>query len=686
MLRAGGNAVDAAVAAALAGGVVQPQSSGLGGGGFALVVGPEVGPIVLDFREVAPAAARADMFLDAEGAVVPGLSEHGPLAVAVPGEPRGLAALEARYGRLGLEAVAAPAVRLAREGFPAGQALAAAAEAWHEEHGDALFPLLFDGCAAPPAEGQVLRRARLAASLEAWAASGGEALNSGPLAEGLASGLQAEGGILTAADLAGYTVRDRAPLLASYRGWTILTTPPPSSGGLVLLQALQVLAAWPPLGPDPLAPVEVHRAVEALKHGFADRAHWMGDPDFVDVPVGDLLGSAHIAAVQVLVRLTGEPPAAPTPEFSDEDCRTLPSGVYGLPLDPGDDGGTAHISVLDDEGMAVALTTTINTSFGSGVVDPGTGLLLNDELDDFVAAPGVPNAYGLVGNARNAIAPGKRPLSSMSPTVVLDAQGTPLLVVGASGGPRIITGTLQVLRAVLESGLSPTEALALPRYHHQWSPDLLQREPGLLPGHQPRPGGLRPHPGRRRRQQRRPGRAAPPRWHPPGRLRPAQGRRPGLCRSLHGDSPMTFRSTWLLLAASALCLAAGGAALLRMEHGLARAEAAAEALAEHDQPARAEQALDAWGRPWLETFLRLRDRPPAEAEALAPCQAALLARLDTLSVGKNQVLHTRIRQAKAEAATCAAPTLGAELSDVFVRELRVRWDTWLAHELPDEGR
>jgi gamma-glutamyltranspeptidase/glutathione hydrolase len=477
MLRAGGNAVDAAVAAALVGGVVQPQSSGLGGGGFALVVGSGHEPTFLDFREVAPAAARADMFLDPGGAVIPERSENGALAVAVPGEPRGLAALEKHYGRLGLQAVAAPAARLAREGFPAGQALAMAAAEWHEEHGDALFPLLFDGCAGPPVEGQVLRRSRLADSLEVWASSGGEALNRGPLAERLAAGVQAGGGILTTADLAGYAVRERPPLEGTYRGWTLLTAPPPSSGGLVILQALGVLEAWPPLGPDPLAPADVHRTVEALKHGFADRARWMGDPDFVQVPVDRLLDPAHIAALRVLVGATGTPPLEPTPDPTGVDCRTLPAEAYGLQLDPGTDAGTAHVSVLDGAGLAVSLTTTINTSFGSGVVDPATGLLWNDELDDFAAAPGVPNAYGLIGNERNAIAPGKRPLSSMSPTVVLDGTGTPLLVIGASGGPRIITGTLQVLRAVLESGLAPTDALALPRYHHQWSPDELQREP-----------------------------------------------------------------------------------------------------------------------------------------------------------------------------------------------------------------
>jgi gamma-glutamyltranspeptidase/glutathione hydrolase len=467
MLRAGGNAVDAAVAAALAGGVVQPHSSGLGGGGFAVVVRPGAEPVALDFRETAPSAATPDMFLDASGAVVPERSEHGPLAIATPGEPRGLAELLRRHGTFSPEQVAAPAIELARDGFPVGGALARASNAWSDAHGDDLFPLLFDGQQGPPAEGQRVRRGVLAASLEAWAASGGEALNEGPIAEALAAGLAAEGGILSAADLAGYRPIERQPLVGGYRDWTIVSMPPPSSGGLVILQVLAVLEAWPSPGAELLEPPFVLRAVEALEHAFADRARWMGDPDFVQVPVERLLSSERVEAVRAGLRTA-------LGEGSDAGCATLPSEAYGLPLDPGEDHGTHHISVLDGDGVAVALTTTINTSFGSGVVDPGSGLLLNDELDDFVAAPGVPNYYGLVGNERNAVAPGKRPLSSMSPTVVLDAAGQPVLVVGASGGPRIISASLEVLLAVLEGGHDVQRAVALPRYHHQWLPQRVR--------------------------------------------------------------------------------------------------------------------------------------------------------------------------------------------------------------------
>jgi len=462
MLRAGGNAVDAAVAAALVGGVVQPHSSGLGGGGFAVVVPVHGPPMALDFRERAPLAATAKMYLDADGQVIPGLSDHGPLAVAVPGEPRGLASLLATHGSLTSLEVAAPAIGLARQGFPVGGALASASAAWSEQHGDAMFPLLFDGLQRPPAQGQRVYRTALAATLEAWAVSDGEALYTGPQAQSLVRGLSHRGGIITASDLEAYAPVARVPLRGRYRDWTLLTMPPPSSGGVVILQVLRVLEAWPG---GPLAqPEALQRTVEALKHGFADRARWMGDPDFVEVPVETLLSDARIEAVRAAVREAGEPPS----------CATLASEAYGLPMDPGQDHGTHHISVLDGTGMAVALTTTINTSFGSGVVEPMTGLLLNDEMDDFVAAPGVPNFYGLVGNERNAVAPGKRPLSSMSPTVVLDSQGEPLLVVGASGGPRIITSTLEVLLAVLEGGYSVQQAVELPRFHHQWLPDRIR--------------------------------------------------------------------------------------------------------------------------------------------------------------------------------------------------------------------
>ncbi len=474
-LRAGGNAADAAVAAALAGGVVQPHSSGLGGGGFALVVTTGKDPVALDFREVAPAAAYADMYLDEQGRAQSELSLRGALAVAVPGEGRGLAELQRRWGRLDLAQVAAPAIRYAEEGFAVGGALATAARRWERAGEASIFGALFEGFDGPPAEGQQVRRPRLASALRAWVDSDGEAFHQGPLAQDLVQALRQAGGSISVQDLAEYRVRDRVPLRGSYRGHPVLAMPPPSSGGLVILQAMQVLQAWEPEGQ--LEPDALHRAVETLKHGFADRARWMGDPDVVQVPVDALLSAERVAEVRAAVDGTGLPGPAAVGEAAP--CQTLESAAYGLPLDPGQDAGTHHISVLDGQGMAVALTTTINGSFGSGFVAPASGLLLNNQMDDFVAAPGTPNQYGLLGNARNAVGPGRRPLSSMSPTVVLDEQGRPLLLAGASGGPRIISATLQVLRAVLDEGISPQQAVAAPRYHHQWMPDRVLLDAGV---------------------------------------------------------------------------------------------------------------------------------------------------------------------------------------------------------------
>lgn len=452
VLGRGGNAVDGAVAAALACGVVQPSSSGLGGGGFAVVVDAQGAPSVLDFREVAPKAASRDMYV-ADG-VAKDASTRGGLAVGVPGEPRGLAALHRRHGRLALEEVAAPAVALAREGFSVGPHLARALGA-DQSLGTALSRELYGK--GIPDRGDRVRNAALARTLEAWARSGGEALSSGSLARTLVADAAREGGVLTLDDLAAYAPRDREPVVGTYRGWTVLTMPPPSSGGVVLLQALKVLEAedLPALGHNSGA--YLHRLAETLQHAFADRARFMGDPDRTEVPVGDLLSEARIAEVRQRF----------------VDSRTFGADWYGMPVDPGTDGGTQHISVVDSSGMAVALTTTINTSFGSKVVVDKLGLVLNNEMDDFVARPGEPNDYGLVGSEANAVAPGARPLSSMAPTVLISPDGTERIVVGASGGPFIITATLQVILNLVDFGLDPSEAVAAPRIHHQWQPQLV---------------------------------------------------------------------------------------------------------------------------------------------------------------------------------------------------------------------
>jgi gamma-glutamyltranspeptidase/glutathione hydrolase len=451
VLAAGGNAVDAAVAAALSCGVVQPAGSGLGGGGFAVVVyGDE--RLVLDFREVAPGGASSGMFLGPDGEVVEGASTKGGLAVAVPAEGRGLAELHRRLGRLPLKEVVAPALAQAARGFPVGEHL-------HESL--ARFPqmsgALFDDLSAVPEVGDRVTRRTLGRTLKRYARTDGQALSEGPLAESIAATVRAAGGVLTAADLSGYQPVERDPLVGEYRDHTVITMPPPSSGGAVLLQSLAALEAWDLAALGHNSAAHLHLLAEVFQHAYADRAAFMGDPAFTEVPLERMLSEQRILEVRRAV----------DPE------RTLPRDAYGTDAAPVEDAGTQHIAVIDGDGMAVSLTTTINTAFGSEVVDPLTGVLLNNEMDDFVAAPGVPNAFGLVGREANAVEPGKKPLSSMTPTVVLDPDGEVLMAVGGSGGPFIISTTLQVISNVLDFGLSASEAVSAPRMHHQWVPELL---------------------------------------------------------------------------------------------------------------------------------------------------------------------------------------------------------------------
>lgn len=434
MLEIGGNAVDAAVAAALSSGVVQPSGSGLGGGGFALVVEADGTAHFLDFRETAPAAATHDMYAK------PGASSRvGGLAVAVPAEGIGLAELLTRFGRLPPSVVAGPAVAQARDGFQGGKHLFESL-AEHPAMGAALFVPL----------GDVLRRPRLARALEAWGATGGRAFRDGWVARDFVAAAGAAGGILTIDDLRSYEVEEREALLGAWHGYTVITAPPPSSGGVAILQMLQ---ATDGVGGLPCR-------VEAAKHAMADRAVFGGDPGFVNVDTTALLAPEHVAAIR-----------------SDCGDHTFPPDHYGVVSTP-DDHGTLHISVMDASGMAVALTTTINTAFGSEVVAPRSGIVLNNEMDDFMTHPGQPNAYGLIQGENNAVGPGRRPLSSMSPTVVIGPDHRPVLAVGASGGPFIITATYQVIEGVLLGGLSSKIAVTAPRWHHQWLPDVVTIEPG----------------------------------------------------------------------------------------------------------------------------------------------------------------------------------------------------------------
>jgi len=437
-LRAGGNAVDAACAAAFALGVVNPQSSGIGGGGF-LVYQPARGEAVaLDFRETAPAAATRGMF-------VKGSSTKGGLAVAVPGEVAGCARAIRRWGRLSLRRALRPAIRLAR-GFPAGSALVQAG------HKSGRFPWL------PTEVSQTVVRERLGRTLARIARRGPSGFYRGRVARAITKAVRSSGGVLTTADLRRYRPKRRKPLVGEYRGFRVVTMPPPSSGGVALLEALNILEPHDLAAMGADSPATLHLMAEALKHAFADRARHLGDPDFARIDVASLLSKEYARSKRL------------------ED-RPLPRGHYGTTA-LGDDGGTSHISVVDARGNAAALTTTINTSFGSGL--EAAGVVLNNEMDDFTTRPGEPNTFGLIQSPKNEVAPGKRPLSSMTPTILL-RDGRVHMVVGASGGPAIITGVLQAITGVVDFGRDASTAVAAPRIHHQWIPNTLHLEPGFPP-------------------------------------------------------------------------------------------------------------------------------------------------------------------------------------------------------------
>ncbi len=475
ILRKGGNAVDGAVAAALALGVVQPDSSGLGGGGFAVVWSAKDHKArVLDFRETAPARATADMFV-VDGKADPKLSRWGGLAVAVPGEPAGLAELERTSGKLGLAAVVKPAIRLAREGYPVSHHQFCSIDPRRAgcaapppqllsppplgDH-DPLRALLFHGDAELE-ERAIVKRPELAHMLELFGRRGPAAFYSGPVAQSIARVVQARGGVLTTADLAAYKPLWRDAIVGSFRGRQVWAAPAPA-GGLTELETLQILDARPALtalGRGSSA--ADHVIAEALKHAFADRARSLGDPAFVKVLEDKLTSPAYARTLAARI----------------SDDKVLPPAAYGDkdlagPPEPPHDHGTSHLCVADGEGNVVALTTTVNLLFGARIVDPVSGVVLNDEMDDFSAQPGAPNAFGLIGAFANAVAPGKRPLSSMTPTIVTK-DGEPILCVGAAGGPTIVSSTVQTIINVIDFGLDVSAAVSAPRIHAQWMPNAL---------------------------------------------------------------------------------------------------------------------------------------------------------------------------------------------------------------------
>jgi gamma-glutamyltranspeptidase/glutathione hydrolase len=462
VLAAGGNAFDAAVAISAALGVVEPYSSGIGGGGFWLLHRADDGKqVMVDGRERAPLAARRDMYVDGAGNVVPGRSMDGPLAAGIPGQPAALAHLAEHYGRLSLDQSLAPAIRLAETGFaidPHYRRMAEFRRAVLQRYAGAAQIYLQHG--EVPAPGWRLRQPALAATLKALARQGRRGFYAGDVAAKLVAGVQQAGGVWTLADLSEYRVVEREPVVFDYAGMRIISASPPSSGGVALATALNILSGYDLANAD--AAGRTHLVVEAMRRAYRDRAVYLGDPDYVAVPLRMLTDPWYAAGLRVSLRAD----------------RATPSTALAGPAAPAQGPHTTHFSVLDRDGNRVAATLSINYPFGSGFVVPGTGVLLNDEMDDFSAKPGEPNAYGLVGADANAIAPGKRPLSSMTPTFVETPEGVAIL--GTPGGSRIIS---MVLLAILDlaDGAGPDAWVELPRFHHQYLPDAVQYEPGALP-------------------------------------------------------------------------------------------------------------------------------------------------------------------------------------------------------------
>ena len=465
VLARGGNAVDAAAASALALGVVNPTSSGIGGGGFAVIyIARERKTYVLDFREVAPRKLTPAHFVRG-GKLNPILSRKGGLAVGVPGEAAGIALMVRRFGRMSLQRVVAPALDLAHSGFPASRFLANVADrvgpTLDPHH--ALAKWLAPG-GHPIGQGTVMRRPGLARTLTLLGSRGRDGFYKGLVADDIVRAVTAAGGIVTHDDLATYRVRELEPMRATWRGYEIVTMPLPSSGGLALLEALGILEAsavdLKALGPA--SPEFLHVVAEVLKHAFADRARFLGDALPVSKKLAELLRPERLRAIAARLDLE----------------RTLPHSSYGdqrlgnSPVAAPQDSGTSHLCVVDRDGNAVALTTTVNTYFGSHVVTPRTGIVLNNEIDDFSLRAGVPNAFGLIQSEANLVGPGKRPLSSMTPTLLLKA-GQVVGCFGGSGGPRIISNTLQAILRAFVLELDVRAAVSTTRIHHQWLPDQL---------------------------------------------------------------------------------------------------------------------------------------------------------------------------------------------------------------------
>lgn len=471
ILSQGGNAVDAAIAAALALGVVQPAGSGLGGGGFLLIRTSSGQIAAIDFREVAPKLATRDMFIDASsGKEVPERSRWGGLASGVPGEAAGFAKALSEFGTMKPAQVIAPALRLADRGFPAGRHLARSAAMVVPKLAE---PHPLRALLAPQGKlltvGMTVRRPELASTLRMLSQAGFLAFyktQPGAIGDDLLQANRSAGGLLQAEDLASYKPIARTPMTGRFRNHQLFVIPPPS-GGITALEALQILNARPALALGPTASATLHETIESLKHAFADRAKLHGDPAFTNIPVEELASAAYASGRAATI----------------QPDRVLPPQSYGRPgtdkpLSPPRDKGTSHLCVIDRNGNAAALTTTVNLSFGARVVGAKSGVLLNNQMDDFTAKPATENAFGLVGDEANLVAPGKRPASSMTPLIAVGPDGT-VMCAGGSGGPTIVTGVVQTLINLIDFGMDAEAAVSAPRIHAQFLPDSVLIEPEI---------------------------------------------------------------------------------------------------------------------------------------------------------------------------------------------------------------
>ncbi len=461
ILKMGGNAIDAAVAVGYAQAVVNPCCGNIGGGGFMTIHLADGTDTFINFRETAPAAASADMYLDKEGKVTKDASLYGYLAAGVPGTVLGMDSAQKKYGKLTRQQVMAPAIKLAREGFILTRAdtdiLDTTVKRFRQDPESARIFLRQNGEALQP--GDRLIQADLAETLTAISAKGPDAFYQGKIPQAVEAAAKKGGGILTAADFANYKITETAPITCSYRGYKFVSSPPPSSGGVTLCETLNVLEGYDLKGMGFNSAAYIHTLTEAMRHAYMDRNTFLGDPEFVKNPIDRLLSKSYAADIRKQIVAN----------------KATPSVEVQPGMQPHEKPETTHYSIVDHEGNAVSTTYTVNGRFGAVVITPGTGFFLNDEMDDFTVKVGEQNLYGLVQGATNSIAPGKRPLSSMSPTLVTK-DGKTFMVLGSPGGSRIITITLQTALNVIDHGMAPQEAVDAPRIHHQWLPDEVYYE------------------------------------------------------------------------------------------------------------------------------------------------------------------------------------------------------------------